>query len=259
MRRAGTPQAKGASRVVATSNGEAHVEGVRFSAYLQALSSEIRKARSGEKTKLRLMSAGVALLEDCGFRDLNVEDVSRSSGMAKGTFYIHFNSKEEFLAELSKRYVDFELATAPSFAGTSTFKRLRAFVSWYERTFALNVGVLRCLVQMGEVSAEMRALWHRRNKLIVDRAQAQLFNSPIESGLDPELARLALRTPGAMLDQSLFERHRVQVGPGRYEPDDIELLVELHTLLIYRAVYGSNPPVKELNVTRPLLSWPKVD
>jgi hypothetical protein len=71
-------------------------EGIRFSAYLGALSQEINKARSGEKTKLRLLFAGAALLDCVGFRELNVEDVPRSVGMAKGTFYVHFLPRMSF-------------------------------------------------------------------------------------------------------------------------------------------------------------------
>jgi AcrR family transcriptional regulator len=230
---------------------------VRFSAYLQALSLQIMKTRSGEKTKLRLLAEGTALLDSTGFRELNVEEVSKAAGMAKGTFYIHFESKDEFLVELGRRYVEFELATMPlRQPSTDPFLRIQAWVAWYEKTFALNVGVLRCLVQMGEVSLEMRSLWYGRNQRMSDAVQSRWFG-PEEAGvIDPVLARLTLRTAGTMLDESLFERHKVQVGLGREEPDDIELLNELHALLIYRAIYGDNPPAAALTRTKPLLTWP---
>lgn len=233
------------------------MEGVRFSAYLQALALQITKVRSGEKTKLRLLSAGAALLDNIGFRDLNVEDVSKSAGMAKGTFYIHFESKDEFLIELGRRYVEFELATMPLQQPTNDpFQRFLAWVPWYERTFSLNVGVMRCIVQMGDVSSTMREVWHARNRRMTEAIQSRWFG-PEEAGvIDPSLAMLTLRTAGAMIDESLFERYKVQVGPGRDEPDDIELLNELHALLVYRAIYGKNPPASALKRTKPLLTWP---
>lgn len=232
-------------------------EGVRFSAYLQALSLQITKVRSGEKTKLRLLAAGATLLDSTGFRELNVEDVSKSAGMAKGTFYIHFESKDEFLVELGRRYVEFELATMPLRQPSGDpFQRFLIWVAWYEKTFALNVGVLRCVVQMGDASPDMRAVWYGRNRRMSDAVQSRWF-SPDEVGeIDPVLAQLTLRTAGTMLDESLFERYKVQVGLGREEPDDIELLNELHALLIYRAIYGDNPPATALKRTKPLLNWP---
>jgi hypothetical protein len=133
---------------------------------------------------------------------------------------------------------------------------LQAWVAWYERTFALNVGVLRCIVQMGDISQEMRAVWHGRNGRMTEAVQARWFGPEEAGAIDPALARLTLRTAGAMLDESLFERYKVQVGPGREEPDDIELLNELHALLIYRAIYGQNPPSADLRRTKPLLNWP---
>ncbi|MBV9693165.1 MAG: TetR/AcrR family transcriptional regulator [Alphaproteobacteria bacterium] len=228
--------------------------GVNFAAYLEAMAAQIRKARSGDKTRLRLMAKGAQLLDSTGFRELNVEDVCRAADLAKGTFYIHFESKEVFLEELARRYVDFEGATVPMrHAETSRFAQLRLFHHWYEQMFALNAGVLRCLVQMGEISAAMRDLWHQRNRRLVDRQTDWI--APPPTALDPALARLAIRTIGGMIDDSLFERYRVQVGPGREQPDDPELLVELHTLLMYRAIHGADPDPRELGPTRAMLDW----
>lgn len=229
--------------------------GVRFVAYLQAMASEIKAVRNSEKTKLRLMISALGLLEQVGYRELNLDEVVGNASLAKGTFYIHFPSKDEFLIELATRYVDFEQATIPLRPpAASPFARLREWLGWYERTFELNVGIIRCIVQMGELSSDMRNLWHRRNGTMVDRVLAGWY--PAKGGIDPELARLSLRLAGGMLDQSLFERYKIQLGVGREEPKDPALLSELHVLLAYRAIYGSNPPADELDLTRPLLDWP---
>ncbi|MFO6448320.1 TetR/AcrR family transcriptional regulator [Erythrobacter sp. NE805] len=229
--------------------------GVRFVAYLQAMASEIKAVRNSEKTKLRLMISALNLLEQVGFRELNLDEVVGDASLAKGTFYIHFPSKEDFLIELATRYLEFEQATIPLRPpAASPFAQLREWLGWYERTFELNVGIIRCIVQMAEVSSEMRSLWHRRNGTMVDRVLAGWY--PARGGVTPELARLSLRLAGGMLDQSLFERYKVQLGPGREEPEDPALLSELHVLLAYRAIYGANPPEEELELTKPLLGWP---
>lgn len=232
-------------------------EALRFSAYLQGLSGEIKKARSGDKTRLRLLASGVNLLEDVGFREVSVEDVCSRAGLAKGTFYIYFESKDAFLIELCRLFVDFEAATTPAPQWSEHgYGRIRRLTEWYERTFALNVGALRCLVQMSEVSDEMRKLYHERNQLSVDRAMIILFGDAFPSSDDMALARLTFRVAAGMLDQTLFERHKIQVGPGRNDPDDPQLVLELHSLLLYRALYGRNPPATELERTLPLLAWP---
>ena len=77
-----------------------------------------------------------------------------------------------------------------------------------------------------------------------------------QSNVDPNLSRLALRVAGAMVDHNLFERYHIQIGPGTENLDDPELMSELYTLLLYRAVYGCNPPEAELEMTKALLDWP---
>lgn len=229
--------------------------GVRFLAYIRAMALELKGVRNSEKTKLRLMASALDLLEQVGFRDLNVDDVVKLAGLAKGTFYIHFPSKDDFLIALARRYLEFEQATVPMRPAKDTpFRQLREWVAWYERTFELNVGIIRCLVQMGEVSNEMRSLWHQRNAGMVDRIVANWY--PVSTSSEPAIARLALRLTGGMLDQSLFERYQVQIGPGREDPNNPEMFNELHSLLLYRALYGANPPEEELAHTHSLLKWP---
>lgn len=231
---------------------------LRYGAYLEALASEIRKSRSGEKTRLRLLAAGARLLERSGYRDLNVEEVSAETEMAKGTFYIYFKSKDAYLIELASGYVDFELATFPAIGAADPFRYMLDQSRWYLGVWNANAGMLRCLVQMSELQVEARALWHRRNAAIVDRIMAELFPASPGDGADAGLGRLALRSLGAMIDRWMFDRHRLAVGPGiEAEPDD-EFMLELLALLSFRALYAANPPVADLDRTRALLAWPTV-
>lgn len=235
------------------------IEAIRFSSYLEALSLEIKKSRSGEKSTLKLMAAGARLLDSVGYRDLNVENICTEAKLAKGTFYVYFESKEVFLNQLITRYINFEVQTSPhSDIQLSPFQGVMEWVTWYERTFSANVGVLRCMVQLSATSTEHLDLWHQRNSSIVDRvldhisrrldiaAQSEVY----------ELMRMAVRSVGGMMDQSLFERYNINVGAGR-EEIDLDLTIELHAVLIYRAIYGENPPLAELERVRPLLASPR--
>lgn len=223
----------------------------RFKDALNARAGEISGTRSGARSRLRLMAAGCALLDGTAFRDLLVEDVCRKAGVAKGTFYIYFKSKDVFLRELANDYMGFELESYPAFAREAgRYANTRRWIAWYEDMFAANVGLLRCLVQMGSEDAEMRELWHRRNGLLVDRALAGEAKR-----LTPEalaVRRWALRAAGGMLDQSLFERFDVQLGPGLDEPTDPDLRIELHALLNYRALTGRDPSDDALPPDSPL-------
>ncbi|MBI1197795.1 MAG: TetR family transcriptional regulator [Phenylobacterium sp.] len=226
------------------------IEVIRFPTYLTAMADEIRKSRSGERSRLRLLAAAARLLETIHYRDLLVEQVCQEAGVAKGTFYIYFKSKDEFLRELARRYVSFEVQTYPRLSSKSTpFTNTRRWVYWYEKTFAANVGVMKCMVQMGTQDEEMRQIWHERNGRLVDRSLIGWMKTRPDS--DPKLERFILRTAGTMMDQSLFERYGVQTGQGVEDPHDPEFIVDLHAFMNFRAMYGHNPPAEEFSADSP--------
>lgn len=174
------------------------------------------------------------------------------AGVAKGTFYIYFQSKTLFLRALAEAYVAFELESYPRFPDGPGrgFANTRAWIAWYEGMFAANAGVLRCIVQMGAEDPVMLALWRARNGRLVDRALAG--RAAQVSAEELQVRRWALRASGGMLDQSLFERFGVQVGPGLDEPADDAVRLDLHALLNYRALTGRNPPADTLPPGSPL-------
>ncbi|GIK50244.1 MAG: hypothetical protein BroJett013_29410 [Alphaproteobacteria bacterium] len=224
----------------------ANISRIRFATYLGALANEIRKARSGEKTKLKLMAAGALLLEDVGYRELNVEEICAGAGLAKGTFYIYFDTKDEFLQELAEQYVTFERQFVPIIdPRDSAFAATVAWVAWYEGTFASNVGVLRCIVQMGEIDPKMRKIWHERNDYVSRRIAESVEARVGDQAPSRENLLFTVRTVGGMLDQSLFNRFGVLTGTGHEQPYDDEALTRMHALLTYRAIYGRDPPATE--------------
>jgi len=222
--------------------------GIRFATFLEALAGEIRVTRSGEKSRLKLFAAAARLLEAVGYRDLNVENISAEARLAKGTFYVYFDSKEEFLRELLRRYVAFESQTfAAALPGETQFAGVRRIVRWYAQTFASNVGLLRCMLQLAANDEAARGLWQERNQRIVERGLEDLLRRGGRPPADLALLRLAVRTAGGMLDQSLFTRYGLQASPGaELQQIDHDTLVDLLALLMHRAIYASDPPRDEL-------------
>lgn len=54
----------------------------------------------GEQTKQRLLLAAEQEFGEKGFHTASVSSITRRAGVAQGTFYIYYNSKEEILREL---------------------------------------------------------------------------------------------------------------------------------------------------------------
>jgi AcrR family transcriptional regulator len=52
----------------------------------------------------KLLAKGRELLNAFGIRKTSIEDITRAAGMAKGSFYLYFKSKEELFLEIINRF-----------------------------------------------------------------------------------------------------------------------------------------------------------
>ena len=60
--------------------------------------------RPGARTREQLLGAGVAVAEREGLAGLSVNRVVAEAGVAKGTFYVHFEDRESFVDALHERF-----------------------------------------------------------------------------------------------------------------------------------------------------------
>ncbi|NLO47064.1 MAG: TetR/AcrR family transcriptional regulator [Clostridiales bacterium] len=61
--------------------------------------------RKGEKTKRKLFEAAAQLFGRYDFYDVSVDAIVEAAGVAKGTFYIYFESKDKLIAAFLSDYV----------------------------------------------------------------------------------------------------------------------------------------------------------
>ncbi len=59
---------------------------------------------TGHRTRELLLDAGVAVAESQGLAGLSVNRVVARAGVAKGTFYVHFTDRQEFVDALHARF-----------------------------------------------------------------------------------------------------------------------------------------------------------
>ncbi len=57
---------------------------------------------SAQNTKRKLVSTALELLKEKGFDAVNVEDITKKAGVAKGTFYTYFKRKEDIVLDISR-------------------------------------------------------------------------------------------------------------------------------------------------------------
>ena len=76
--------------------------------------------RRGARTREALLDAGVAVAESQGLSGLSVNRVVAQAGVAKGTFYVHFEDRKAFVDALHARFHDrVDEAVGAAIAGTS--------------------------------------------------------------------------------------------------------------------------------------------
>jgi AcrR family transcriptional regulator len=58
------------------------------------------KTARGEATRRAILTAAEEVIGARGYNDASITDITREAGVAQGTFYIYFKSKDEVFAEL---------------------------------------------------------------------------------------------------------------------------------------------------------------
>ena len=65
-----------------------------------------RRAQQKQETRDSLYDTAMRLFEQRGYHAVNIDDIVRVSGVARGTFYLHFPTKDHVLMELMRRKQD---------------------------------------------------------------------------------------------------------------------------------------------------------
>ena len=66
----------------------------------------VRITKNPEERRTEIMDTAQVLFAQKGFEETSVADIVRKIGVAQGTFYYHFESKEQLLNEILNRLVD---------------------------------------------------------------------------------------------------------------------------------------------------------
>jgi TetR/AcrR family transcriptional repressor of nem operon len=99
-------------------------------------------------TKLRLLTAGMQLLLARGYHAVGVQDVLAATGVPKGSFYHHFESKEDFALQALEVYqanVHELLAATLDRPGRPPLARVRDFFEGVRDAY-MHEGYLGCFL-----------------------------------------------------------------------------------------------------------------
>ncbi|MGH8455262.1 MAG: TetR/AcrR family transcriptional regulator [Nevskiales bacterium] len=127
--------------------------------------------RDGEPTRQKLLDAGEALAARGALALLRVDDVVAKAKLAKGTFYVHFNSRTDYLTELHRRFHEQIAAQvdAAALGQTPSLKRLLAGSIAYLDACREQCAVKALLIE-ARVEPEIQAAVAAQNLRFSNRA-----------------------------------------------------------------------------------------
>jgi TetR/AcrR family transcriptional repressor of nem operon len=120
-------------------------------------------------TREHLLTTGLRILHAGGFNGSGVQEIIEAAGVPKGSFYNHFDSKEQFGADVLGRYWEERASRAAALLSDeshSPLGRLQAYFSAKRRTERTATFDRGCMI--GNFSAELSG----QSRLVRDRLAA---------------------------------------------------------------------------------------
>lgn len=182
----------------------------------------------GRRSREQMLAAARAAFERNGFLHTRIADICDEAGMAHGSFYTYFASKEEaFQAVLDSVELDL-LALDPSPADADPVDRIRAANRHFLETYRKNAGILRVIEQVVTFDADALETRRRRDMAFAaaleKRTRQYQDAGLVDSRIEPRIASQAL---GGMV----FNFASYLYGQGHDDEFDLELVIDQLTLL----------------------------
>jgi AcrR family transcriptional regulator len=155
----------------------------------------------GLRTRAALVAAAKEVFEEIPFPDSRITDITARAGVASGTFYTYFDSKEEIFREVAAQVLD-EMSTATRRDPDNTEGDLIRDIEYASRQYFMvclrNPGIVRSIEQVApgdkDVAAARRSTVIknvRRSERWIRRLQDQGI---CDEGIDPWMTAMALHT-----------------------------------------------------------------
>ncbi|HEX5116745.1 MAG TPA: TetR/AcrR family transcriptional regulator [Pseudonocardiaceae bacterium] len=174
-----------------------------------------RVTKSQQDRMSDILRAGDEVFREIGFQDATIEHITRAAGIAKGTFYLYFTSKDHLLAALWERYVDAFVQTTEEVLGQE--------LDWQESIDRLLGALIEHAVRHAELhrivysSANAKALelCKRSNQRVIELMIGFVLANvdATQADIDPELAcRMIYHAADGLLDDLIARRTEIDLA-----------------------------------------------
>jgi AcrR family transcriptional regulator len=157
-----------------------------------------RNHTKGARTRARLMVVGREVFEELGFLDTRIADIASAAGIAVGTFYTYFDSKEQLFMEIVQEFFESMVPVSLGEAGEDPLEHIRTSHKGYIDFYRANSKMLGLVESVSSIIPqvrEMRGEKRRANVLINSRAIERLqAEGAVSKDLDPYMTASALQS-----------------------------------------------------------------
>ncbi|MCE4042933.1 TetR/AcrR family transcriptional regulator [Lysinibacillus fusiformis] len=141
----------------------------------------MREMKKAEERRNEILDAADELFTQKGFDGTSTNNILEKVGIARGTLYYHFKSKEDIMDALIERYTETMLTKARAVAGDSSIavnERILRVV------MALNMQNENGQEIMDHIHKPQNALMHRKIQQVVMNQVPPLLTSIIREGIE---------------------------------------------------------------------------
>lgn len=190
--------------------------------------------RKGQRTRARIIEGGREVLQERGYFDAHVTEITERSGVALGTFYRYFPNKDAlFLLLLETVTEELHLATGGSWDAADVRTSLRTTTERYLQAYYGNRRLIAALLQMSAVVPEGARLWTQLRQRQHARMQRYLEQATPAHQLSPELISSAL----ALMVERAANYWFIELPSSGERGPDVTEAAEVLSALWYRSVY----------------------
>lgn len=172
----------------------------------------------GRATRQRLLTAARDVFEERGFPDTRITHITDAAGVAYGSFYTHFASKEAIFQEVASTLFEEMFAPDDAPPGDTPRRRLEHANEVYAARYRRNARLMGIVEQVATIDDDFRALRQSQRRATTDRTASSIRRwqqqGAVRTELDAHTAALAL---GAMLDRTLYLQYVLGEGAATDE------------------------------------------
>ncbi len=200
------------------------------------LSGTARKERTGER-RGQILRAALDVFSRKGFHGATIKEIASTAGLAEGTIYLYFPSKQEVLKGVFTLIAEEASAAAPAFPQSPAgddFAFLTSLLRYRVQSMARHAPFIRLVVHEADLQEDLRReFFARLHTPFVSQFESYLGARIAEGAFRPVNTALAASICFRMLMSYLMTQHVLDLdrSAGRYAED--EYLPEMVSLILF--------------------------